>query len=1313
MKFTKKLKRAVCLGTAFLAAAPSLWAQLTHVNIAPTNNPPGTVGTYTPGAAGAGTLTADTSAGNGFFPPSVNEANVGDAGDVMTFIYETVAGDFDRRVKLTSITADAGSIWSRGALQVRTGTNAASTSLQVFAGNPLAATTGGAAAFVGRALDGMGYTWFSRTYPGVSNAVPNQWLRLRRVGDYFSAYVGTNGTNWTLIGQRYQELPASLVVGPYAASSVAGDVATVVFANYGATPLNDSVKPVLLSAGTLDKKVVGVRFSEAVSSTTAKTIANYSVTQGVGAGAVTINSIQTGISGDAVYLTVTGLTNNNFTVRVIGGIADPAGNTILPNTSVAARALGWNHDDQGYIQDTTNRPQPGDDPGTVGRAVMISSDENPEIEIVGGGSNSWNPGDFIHYLWRTTPLSGNFDVTVAVSRNDRPANAAGWGNSGIMLRAAVEVAGENPDPTVKTNLNATKVQMVLNTTYTEGSGTANLGGPGRGSIPLWRTATFGGYGNGNAGFGAYGNVIGGIKGYYADLNGIDASGTVDPQSAPDSARYLRIVRVGTLYTFFASWNRATWALVHGPVSLPDLPDQLLLGFSTMNDTGGSNPPFSAYANNGHELNPLDPYNPAVAGGRVQNEANYSVQRIKVFPNGVTDPLPVALARVDIRPPDLGEGAPVLPGTLTVTGTTSFDMTGGGIAPFRNTASAETLGDVLNFAYEQITGDFDKQVNLTSLTNELYNFDGTPIDTNSFAYTMPFPTDAWARAGLMVRKDTNSYNACLKLVAGNPAGANEVRVMGRGIDGQNYTMFSRSYSGVSNAIPNQYLRIKRVGNSFTFYVGKDGVVWNKIGQSYQDGMPSTVQLGAYCAAGLDPFGNAANPDSLSSRAFAKFTSYKNVELGDVAGPRLVSAGTIDKKTIGVKFNEPVSSVSGTATNNYSLSQGTVTAAKLGIDGDSVYLTVSGLSADTFTVAVTNVTDTTGNKVAGTSAVNGKASTWTSADIGLIQNPSPRTPTPGDDPYKIGQAVATSSDEAPEVEIIGGGSNAWNPGDYLHWIYTPTPLSGDFDVAAKVSRYDRPNNTAGWANSGVMLRTAVYNAGEAFTVEGTKVPMVANTTYLENSGPGRSSIPLFRGTAHAGYGNGAPAAWTTPINGIKGYFGDLRGTNSVGSADPESSATTARWLRINRTGSTYTFMDSYDGINWRTTDTKTSGDIPITDPLLFGFSTMNDSGAGAPPFSGYGGNGHSINAGDPLNPVNAGGNVQNESNYSVQRVRLYSNSVAPGLVRVSRSGGVITITYAGTLVEAPNVTGPWTTVIPQPGSPGQITPTGARKFYTVLP
>ncbi len=1260
---------------------------LKQVDIAPpAMDPAPGQGSYVKGAGDAFTITGW---GIGMYPDIANSGqDLTTSGDVMTFAYEEVTGDFDRRVKITSMTSDPADpvdAWTHGGLMARIGNTNYSSSLQLLAGNPKGANN--SVRFIGRALDGSRYTEFSRIYSGVDKVLPNQWLRLRRVGDYFAAYLGTNGMDWTLIGERYQEWPAKVLVGAYAAGGAVGTQGTVAFASYGTTPLNDTIAPRLVSAGTIDKKLVGVKFSEMVDSSTALNIANYKLSEG------TITGIKSGIGGDAVYLEVSGLTNDTFNVTVLGGIKDTAGNLIAANSVAQARSLNWVSQDVGRIQNPNNRPTPGDDPYRVGRAVMVSSDENPEVEIVGGGSNQWNAGDYIHFIYRTDPLVGDFDVTIAVSRFDRSVNQGGYSNSGLMLRASPYLAGK------EYTTDGTKVPMVANVTYIENSA------PGRGAIPLWRNDAGGGYGNGNAGFN-WATLIGGKKGYYAGLRAMNASGAVDPQSSSTSARYLRVKRTGSTFFFYASWDGVDWAQVD-KADLPAQPNSLLLGFSTMTDSGAFDPPFSAYGNNGHQIDPndpLNPFNPAIdppaPGGRsYMNESVYAAQRIKIFPHGVTTPLPVSLAVADIAAEDGSSAA--LPGSWVSKGTYAFDMTGGGTAVFRN------AGDEMTFAYEEVTGDFDKQVRITSLTSALFNPDGsayTPAEGETA------PVDVWARAGLMVRSSTNNYSASLKILAANPAGANVVEVRGRGIDGQNYTIFSRSYAGVTNALPNQWLRMQRVGNYFAFYVSKEGVDWALIGQRYQE-MPAKVLLGSYAAAALNPDDATGNPNALKAKTSASFADYKKVDLGDLVPPTLVSVGTLDKKTVGVKFSELVSSATATNAANYKLSQGTVSSVRLGIGGDAAYLTVTGLTADTFTVTVNGVKDTAGNAVAANSVASGKVSAWTSKDIGYIQNPDKR-PTPGDDPYRVGQAVALSSDDNPEVDILGGGSNAWNSGDFLHYLYQQTPLVGDFDVVAKVSRYDRSANQGGYSNSGLMLRADLYNSGEEYTANGTKVPMVANVTYLENSSPGRGAIPLWRNEAGGGYGNGAAGySWATLVDGLKGYYGNLRSTDSVGTRDPQSSATTARWLRIKRVGSAFKFYSSWDGSTW---DNYDNADLPaLPSSLLLGFSTMTDSGASTPPNSAYGGNGHSIDPTDPLNPAVVGGNVMNDANYAAQRVRLYpkgpvSGPLGPLSIQLSGGKASVTWTGVGTLESAPAVTGPWTTVSGA-ASPYSVTPGGSQTYY----
>ena len=214
------------------------------------------------------------------------------------------------------------------------------------------------------------------------------------------------------------------------------------------------------------------------------------------------------------------------------------------------------------------------------------------------------------------------------------------------------------------------------------------------------------------------------------------------------------------------------------------------------------------------------------------------------------------------------------------------------------------------------------------------------------------------------------------------------------------------------------------------------------------------------------------------------------------------------------------------------------------------------------------------------------------------------------------------------------------------------------------------------------------------------MVANTTYIEGSAPNRAGIPLWREEPGAGYGNGNPGfAWTTPIGGIKGYYLGQRAIDAAGTPDPESSALSSRWLRIKRAGNDFTFFVSYDGREWALLDGPKT--LPLSSQLIFGFSTMSDTGSGAPPNNAYGGNGF---LGTDLE------GQQNPSNYSVQRIRIGTNVQprvpAPVKPAVSIQGS--TVTFTGKLQEADTLTGTFKDVS---GATSPYTiPAGSQiKFY----
>jgi hypothetical protein len=507
--------------------------------------------------------------------------------DSLFFRYESVTGDFDKKVRITNITADsADETMARGGLMVRENTSASGRELELLAANPAGANL---IRVAGRGYTDQGYTTgggiLSRDLLGVSTNLPNQWLRIRRVGDVFEFFVGTNGTAWTLLSQRYLALSSTVNFGPFAsADNDSGSTqVTVDYADYGDYQASDTTAPTLLSAGTLDKKTIGLKFSEALNSVTATAVGNYTVS------GATVYDARIGISPNTVYLSVSGLTSDTFTVTVaggLGGVSDAAGNSLAGTATVSGKVSNWKVSDIGYIQDPNNRPTIKDDPYTVGAAVAISSDDNPELEIVGGGSNSWNAGDFITYVYRE--ITGDFDVVAAYKRYDRTFHTGGYGNSGIHVRNSLYVDGA-ATTWPKTPAD-TKVINYVNVTYQERSG------PDRSAIEIRRETDGGDYGNSDPV-----NVtteIGGRLGYFGELRAADASGAILDKVPADNARWLRVKRTGSHMESFVSYEGTNWQS-NSSVDMTGLKTTVLVGIAVQSDAGSGAPPdANVYAENG-------------------------------------------------------------------------------------------------------------------------------------------------------------------------------------------------------------------------------------------------------------------------------------------------------------------------------------------------------------------------------------------------------------------------------------------------------------------------------------------------------------------------------------------------------------------------------------------------------------------------------------------------------------------------------------------------------------------------------------------
>lgn len=124
-------------------------------------------------------------------------------------------------------------------------------------------------------------------------------------------------------------------------------------------------------------------------------------------------------------------------------------------------------------------------------------------------------------------------------------------------------------------------------------------------------------------YGAAGNTpigteIGGLVGSFGNLRAGNAKGEPKDKTSADQNIWLRVTRTGATLKSLVSYDGGAW-LETDSRERTDLGGDVLIGFATHNDTGGTAPPNNAYGGN------TTPE---------QNASNYTVQRVTIYPNGV-------------------------------------------------------------------------------------------------------------------------------------------------------------------------------------------------------------------------------------------------------------------------------------------------------------------------------------------------------------------------------------------------------------------------------------------------------------------------------------------------------------------------------------------------------------------------------------------------------------------------------------------------------------------------------------------------------
>jgi regulation of enolase protein 1 (concanavalin A-like superfamily) len=148
--------------------------------------------------------------------------------DQFQFVYQEVKGDFDMAVRLASL--DRSHLYTKGGLMVREQLTPGSRNLMfvLFPGNDKRNNNRGGYEFqyrletdkVSKAIyPSVTDTTAQKAFPVV---YPDGWMRLKRVGNSFTAFSGTDGKTWKLYTEYTLEMPAKIFFGMAATAHTKG-----------------------------------------------------------------------------------------------------------------------------------------------------------------------------------------------------------------------------------------------------------------------------------------------------------------------------------------------------------------------------------------------------------------------------------------------------------------------------------------------------------------------------------------------------------------------------------------------------------------------------------------------------------------------------------------------------------------------------------------------------------------------------------------------------------------------------------------------------------------------------------------------------------------------------------------------------------------------------------------------------------------------------------------------------------------------------------------------------------------------------------
>ena len=494
------------------------------------------------------------------------------------------------------------------------------------------------------------------------------------------------------------------------------------------------------------------------------------------------------------------------------------------------------------------------------------------------------------------------------------------------------------------------------------------------------------------------------------------------------------------------------------------------------------------------------------------------------------------------------------GSVGVTGGASYSN--GVFTVMGSGADIWNTADAFRFVYVPVTGNCTMIARVTSVQN----------------------IDPWSKAGVMIRESLNP-NAANAFIAVTP---------GDGVTWQ-YRTSTGGSSGNNNTTGLNapcWVKLVRSGNTFTGYRSPDGVTWMQQGSSQTFTMASTAYVGlavtahnnsSLCTATFDNINGPGwmnpTPPAVPANLAATVTNW-NVNLTWAAS----GAATCYNVKRAVTCGGPYSVIANVTTTNYT----DATAANntsyyyvvsaVNVAGESANSAQASVAAQAFTPAGLSATPVSASQI------NLVWNAFTNATSYNLK----RSPVSGGPYTTVATGIVTTNytDTVAAgmkfyyvVSAISGGAETPNSSEAS--INLPYPWqTQDMGTVGVTGGASYNNGVFPVTGAGADIQGSADAFRFVFVQANGDCTIIARVTAVQNVNAWSKAGVMIRETLAAGAANAYIAV--TPGNGVTWQYRSSTGGST--SYNNTAGLNAPYWVKLVRSGNTFTGYRSPDGVNW---------------------------------------------------------------------------------------------------------------------------------------